>query len=286
MTICIAAVCDLPDSPKIVYCADRLVTAGVKYEGLPKVKLVTDSIGVMHSTNDADASGTILQRAITRFLSTDENQTVLNFVNILKDECWKYKLEKLEHHILKKYHVIFERFTVKPEKLLQDARDEIKYYQYGLQCNFLVFGLDFPNNASIVVVDQNGEDAENTSSGFATIGEATGLAFSELTKHNFNDQWPLHYTIPLVFRTKRICERFASVGKETNFGVIYFGEDKDAKERKIITHSFTENYALIKKIDSSINQIEKYEKDILSKISNEITSIIYPKPDQEEQKNN
>lgn len=280
LTIGIATICDTRNSVKIIYCADRLVSAGVKYEGLPKIQIISDSIRVISSTNDADSSDAILNKARSKLNSVTTPVRVSDFVNILKDECLIHKKEKIKQDVLESFQIVFDHFEKQPENMLKDARDEVKNYKYHLECEFLVFGLDIQDkSAHIFVVNQNGSYTEYDSSGFATIGEASGLAFAEITKYSFNRFWDYEYVVPLVYRTKKICEdRYESVGEVTDFEIMFFSQNAIDKQVTIQYMRLIDNSNLTDILEKAIQEIDRHEREIMGRASKESKDILEPKP--------
>jgi hypothetical protein len=81
VTVGIAAMCDaVPDSwPKIVLCADRLVSAGIQFEsGESKIVKIEDFCYAISSSNNTSASDLILEKVSSRYLEWQHNQTSIS----------------------------------------------------------------------------------------------------------------------------------------------------------------------------------------------------------------
>jgi hypothetical protein len=286
VTVCIAAICDQINEegyyPKIVFCADRLVSAGVQYESREsKIKELTKYCYAMHSSTDARISDLILERVKAR-ITNKENfaMKIKEIVDILCEECVKFKKEQADKEILFKYNWAIESLKANPDTVIKDAISEIQDYRYpnyGLMCDFIVFGLELPKEAHIYKIDQDGKFLCCDAIGFETAGSGGSLAFLEMTRYPASREMGMVMAIPKVYMAKKVSERAEGVGRYTELYILYLIEDPNTK--KIIPYVlnlFTKD--IIEKLDRVISSVHEYEITELDKLSKEIYEMFTRKP--------
>lgn len=279
MTTCIAVICDysrqdLP--PAVVFCADRLVSAGIQFEsGTPKIKPLTNYCYAMQSSNDSLTSDMILE-TVKQKIASEQQLTILQIVEKIRDECYALKKQYIEDNILFKYNLTFENLESRPESIVKDAVNEVRDCQYPYSFSFIVFGLEPPREVHLYVIDQDGQYWLQDSLGFATIGSGGNLAFLELTKYEYNRNFFAVMAIPRVYFAKKVSERAEGVGRHTDLAILFFNEPQSGKFEPRI-QDFSQNDKLIPKLDEVYASLVAHEKDELMKLSQSVLEILAPK---------
>jgi len=270
MTVCIAVIADsLSGSPKIVFAADRLISAGVFFEsGVSKVKRLADYAWVMVSTNDGLASDTMiikLQKFVNEFLERGKIITIEQIVEQLSKECEKRLSAEREKEILSPYGLTYSEFIEKslkmPEDLVKKININLNSFQYDFSAEFLVIGID--TNPHIYIVNEHGDCASSDLESFAIIGSGKFLAFPELTKYQHNPTVPLTDAIVRVYTSKKVAERIGGVGKLTDIGVLWVDKDK-----RVLHWELSDDDK--KFLDGKIEDMRKQEGETIAGFTNEM----------------
>jgi hypothetical protein len=149
VTVCIAAITNVgmlnekkePIPPCIVFCADKLVSAGIQFESIePKIKKITDYCYVMQSSNNALVSDLILERIRQKVGTPETPLKIEDIVRILSKECFDYKKEWFENNVLWKYNLVFDKFRVTPEPIVADAVKKLGNVNIHLSLTLLFLG--------------------------------------------------------------------------------------------------------------------------------------------------
>ncbi len=270
MTVCIAGICNVNVSPTILLCADRLVSAGVQFEGgSSKILQITKNCAIMHSSDDSVTSELVLQRLLKR-TDSQKKYTPQEIANMLCEECITLKQEKQVKDVLSKYNVAINGLKADPNNLISDAVNDLKFYQYPA-FEFIVAGLDEEViMAHIFKVDQDGNQSSWDSIGFATTGSGGSLAFLELTKWFYSITHELSLAIPRLYFAKKVSERATGVGRYTDYVFLSFQED----ENKIpIANMFTisTDQETIKKLDEGYQKLGTSELAIITELKDVVT---------------
>ncbi len=280
VTVGIAAICNVRRTPEgkitppaIVFCADRLVSAGVQFEGREsKIKQITDYCFVIQSADDSLGADLILERLRQRVSTSQTPLKIEEIMEKLRTECVNYKKEWFENNILQKYNQVFEKFHNTPESSLNNAIREVGSTRYSKTFHFIVLGLEPSKEAHLFFVDQNGNYRLQDSLGFATIGSGGQLAFLELTKLHYSRFFQLTLALPLVFRAKRISERSEGVGRDTDLLVLVFGREETFSPKFI---PVSNDQGLMKQMDGIFEAISQHEIDELAKLGGTIQTMIH-----------
>lgn len=221
VTVGIVAVCEAnSESPKIVFSADRQITAGIKFEhGKPKIKKITEYCYVIMSSSNTLRSDMIVEQVIDNI---KEKPSIREIVELFREVLEESKRDETEREVLKKYGLTYSEFIERSNSLsdilVKTVIGELDAYQSNFECEFLVFGLE--PTPHIYVVDQDGRFASHDYMGFAVIGNGKTLAFSELTRYRYHPN--ISYVVGLVrvYNAKRIAERITGVGETTDLFVL------------------------------------------------------------------
>jgi len=281
VTICIAVICDF-DSPAgtppgIVFCADRLVSARIQFEGAtPKIKMITNYCIAMQSSNDSLTSDLILEKVKAKASPLEKTAKIVEIVEMIRQECFELKKRWVEDNILSKYNLAFESLNTRPDSIVKDAINEVRDCHYPFEFQYIVLGLEESKEAHLYVIDQDGQYWLQDSLGFAAIGSGGELAFLELTKHGYARNFPGVVAIPRIYLAKKVSERAQGVGRDTDMGILFFGDPKSGKF--LPTSNNLAAPELIKKLDDTFNALIANEKAELDKLNKTVYDILVPKP--------
>jgi hypothetical protein len=269
VTICIAGICNTLVNPTILFCADRLVSAGIQFEGgSSKIIQVTQNCVVMESSNDSPASEMVLESLRVQ-LKQDQAYTVKQISEMLAKECIEQRRSKLEENVVYRYNLAVNNLKADANVILRDVVNELRVYPYPL-FEFIVCGLDNPKEPHIFTVDQDGNIKSWDFLGFATIGSGSELAFSEMTKWLYSDQQPLSLAIPRIYFAKKASERAQGVGKITDYGFLTFIKNPKSDEFIPNAYFISTDQQMIKQLDESYNSIRSFEATTITNMQNEI----------------
>jgi len=237
LTICIAAICDEIEGlyPKIVFAADRLISAGIQFEhGKSKIERITDSTWVMMASNDSLKSDMIIKDTITEI--ADSNISVKEIVSVLSKQCEKMEKSEREKGVLSKFGLSYDTLIEKSRHMSQDfiriVTAELEDYVSVFEANFIIFGLD--PQPHIYIVEKDGNFKLHDFVGFAVIGSGYPLAFADMTKYVYHPSLSLAAALVRVYNAKKAAERIGGVGREfTDLYVLHTIEEKGKKEQVI-----------------------------------------------------
>jgi hypothetical protein len=271
VTICIAAICDATTNPTILFCADRLVSAGIQFEGgSSKILQPTINCIVMETSNDSATSELVLEK-FRHNLDRKKKYSIDELSNILSQECIKFRADVLDRQVVSRYNLAIEKLHAPPDSLLRDAVNELRIYPYPM-FEFIVTGID-DIGAHIYTVDQDGNVKSWDFLGFTTIGSGGELAFSEMTKWTYSYQHPLSLSIPRIYFAKKASERAQGVGASTDYGFLTRIKKPDSEEIVPQTVFLSTMPEFIKSLDDAYQSIHNYEADTIVKIQKNIEEM-------------
>lgn len=281
VTICIAVICDFGSSagvpPAIVFCADRLVSAGIQFEGgTPKIKMITNYCFAMQSSNDSLTSDLILEKVKAKANTLEKTAKIVEIVEMIRQECFELKKQWVEDNVLLKYNLTFKKLDTKPDAIVKDAINEVRDCHYPCEFSYIVLGLEESKEAHLYVIDQDGQYWLQDSLGFAAIGSGGELAFLEMTKHGYARNFPAVVAIPRVYLAKKVSERAQGVGRYTDMGILFLSDPKSGKFLPASQNLATPE--LIRKLDETYNALIANEKAELEKLNQTVYEILVPKP--------
>ena len=281
MTVCIAAIAEaLTDSPKIIFAADRLVSAGVCFEsGVPKIRELTNYAYVMISSNDANASDLIatrVQKIVFDNLEKKNRLTIEQIADLFSKECEMRLKQDKEKMIFYDYALTSEEFKNKSkdlhDRIVQEIISKIYNYEYPLITSFLILGID--SNPHIYTVDQDGDVRLWDSIGFATAGDGGYLAYPEITKFSYNPNASLSEVLVRVYNSKKVAERVRGVGKSTDLAALWVAPNKEVA----LWVAPNEVYELL---DKGIENMRDKENEIYTNVMTELHTMFTKKSSDE-----
>lgn len=285
MTICIAAICDHSTSPRIVFCADRLVTDsnGLTYEqGMPKIIQLAKNCIIMMAGRGAE-SDQIIQKSLDKLREKDkENEfpKISEIVEIIKIEHQKLRNDCVNNEILKPRGLELGRFYTNiknfPDWLGIMLDNQISSYDFSV--NFLVLGFDIEEENSFIFprlykIESIGEEKLLNSIGFGIIGIGDSMSLPEITRETYSPKLPLSEALVRVYWAKKSAERIVSVGDvTTDIGLMEVVNDNgklnvvinlvDDSTKKTLLEDSYQDY--IKKIKTATTSIQTNIDKILN----------------------
>jgi len=290
VTVCIAAITNVGvvDKDKkpvplcIVFCADKLVSAGIEFESIePKIRRITDYCYAM-SSGDAFASDLILRRVTQKIGMPEKTLSIEDIVKIISKECFDYKKEWYENNILWKYNLVFEAAKTTPESLVRNAVKDVEDYEYPLEFEFIVLGLEPSEEAHIFWMNQNGAYQLRDSLGFTTIGIGAQLAFPQMTKYGYSRYLPLISAIPIVYISKKVSERMQGVGQNTDLIVLHNNRTQEKPFAPMLWIASSQP-DFMKQLDDAYLTIMKNETAELQNISQKVQEWLSKAPKSQSQ---
>lgn len=276
MTVCIAAICDaLTENPKIVFVADRLVTAGIQFEhGVEKVYIINQNCYVMISSNDSLKTDMIVKKVESRVIG--KGVTVEETAKAFAKECEEQMKNAREKDILSKYGLTYDELIEKSnnisENFIRMIYSDLSNWEYEFKAQFLVLGIDLnPYNPRIFVVQEDGDYKAYDYIGFATIGSGSDLAFPEMAKYVYHPNINMNIAITRVYNAKKVAERVQGVGKWTDLHILHVYTDKKTKEKSIIRWDAPEDFKAI--LDKGIEQMKTKENETYVGIFEELQAF-------------
>jgi 20S proteasome alpha/beta subunit len=288
VTVCIAAIANVgamdekrePIPPAIVFCADKLVSAGVQYESFEaKIKKITDYCYAMQSSDNAMVSDLILERVKQKVGNPESPLKIEEIVKLLRKECFDYKKEWFEDNVLWKYNLAFEKFKATPEKSIADSIKEIGECPYSFEFQFIILGIEPSKEAHIFAMNQDGAYLMQDYLGFSTIGAGSQLAFPQMTKYAYSRYFPLVAAIPMVYISKKIAERMQGVGQLTDLAVLHFGKKEGTPFLPAVWVPSTQPDFMVQ-LDKAYDTITKNEKTELENVSKKVQEWLQKPPPQ------
>jgi 20S proteasome alpha/beta subunit len=274
LTVCIAAICEAGGrNTKILLCADRLVSSVVQFVGgTPKIKQITDYCYAMHSSSDSLISDAILERVAKKARESGITSTE-SVVNILRQECIDHKREEIERDILFHYNVTADSLKVNQESMLQRAVSEVQNYQYHLNSEFIIAGLEPSGDAHIYWINQDGDYRCHDSIGYCAIGSGGLMAFLDLTKVVYNLQNGYSSAIPLIYFAKKTAERATGVGVDTDMLLIHYPKPEEKESKPALWNPFIDP-RIKTLLDDTFRKIRESELNLLNQSCTQLFAII------------
>jgi hypothetical protein len=273
MTVCIAAICDAyTENPKIIFAADRLVSAGIQFEhGIEKVYMINYNCYVMISSNDSLKTDMIVKRVESKV--SGKGVTVEETAKAFAKECEEQMKYEREKAILPKYGLSYDELIKKSssvsEYLMKMIYSDLSNWEYEFKAQFLVLGIDInPYNPHIFIVQEDGDYKAYDYIGFATIGSGSDLAFPELAKFVYHPNINMDIAISRVYNAKKVAERVQGVGKWTDLHILHVYTDKTTKEKSIIRWDAPEDFKSV--LDRGILQMQAKENETYAGIYQEL----------------
>jgi 20S proteasome alpha/beta subunit len=287
VTICIAAICDSfvdePVVPKIVFCADHLVSSLVEFEhDIPKFKTLTDRC-LVATAGDAVSSDMVLENVKERLSQPNTAATrIKEIVELVRQECRRLDDEEIDRNVLAKYNLARSNMpNVDSQVMTAKIIDEISdYHRNKPKFQFILFGFDSVREPHIHVLDQDGNDELADSLGFASIGSGSLLAFLYMTEHRFSPADDAQRAIPIVYFAKKVSERAQGVGRLTDLVIVYGRKDNDGKEKYKMVNMNRENpnNKIMNIMDKAFDEIEEFKHEKIEDMAGEINKMIKGEP--------
>ena len=144
MTVCIAALSDIyTQNPKIIFAADRLVSAGIQFEhGVSKIGQITYNCYVMVTSNDSLESDMIFKKVQGDVAG--KKLTVEDVARLFAKECQQLQHHQRQRDILSKLGLDYETY-LKKSKTMSDELSKMIYsrltsWESEFETQFIVLG--------------------------------------------------------------------------------------------------------------------------------------------------
>lgn len=262
MTICIAAICrgDNVEEPKILFCNDSLVSAGIQYEGSLKYDYLTHRAVCLYSTNDGDLTEILIYKIKENIRTVLKERkiselNVIEIVEIVSKACIDFRNERIQNDIGYKYDIILSKIHENTDTIAKNMQKDLESYAYPLDVDFLIAGFDRDKDPHIFTVNQNGLIKKHDDSGFMVIGSGAMLAFSELTKYGYNGFETITEAILDVYFAKKSSERMVGVGKNTYYSILHYSDN-------VRVEHLNQNLDLIRMLDGEFDKLGKTEQKL------------------------
>jgi hypothetical protein len=219
--------------PKIVFCADRMISAGLQFEhGEAKIQWLTASSLVMVSSNKSLRSDMIVKSVQMKIAG--KPMTTEAVADLFKQECIAAQQDEREQEILiplgLSYKTLWEKSSIISKEALGGIMGQLENYESDFLTQFIVLGIDQIASAyvpHIYIINQDGEVSLQDYLGFGVIGSGYDTAFPELTKYVWNRNISLSDALARVYNAKVAAQRMAGVGEFTDLSVLYVFEGTD-----------------------------------------------------------
>jgi hypothetical protein len=222
VTVCIAAICQINDNPKIVICSDRQIGSALGTSEIHKQGDLRPG-WMFQFAGRVDAAKTMLPLLKVYFKTHSGGIDEANIIEIAHSVVSERKRQLASEIILRwtsQTHGWF--YQEGREKLPPDIFDAVwaEIRQLTLGCSFIVAG--FIKTVPIAIeIDEDG--TVKIQDDYVIIGEGDWLARSSLMHRKQNCDATLGNTIYCVTEAKRFAERVASVGRRTD--LVIFSQD-------------------------------------------------------------
>lgn len=267
MTICVAAIAEIfEDEPRIVFCADRLVSGQVQFEhGNSKISRLGDNCIIMMAGNPLKGAE-IINRTIIQIKTNPHS--IPDIVQIISKEYQKMVNETNEQIILSTRKMTIEEFYSKSnemsEELVNKIDDELNHNPFEL--SFIICGID-NGEAHLYEVTDKGEINNYDSIGFVAIGSGAPQSIAELGKYQYGSNISLSQAIHLTYLAKKEAQRVGTVGDETDLGVIHNVDGQTAL--------WMADKDFFGMLDQQIDKLKGYERQLQTETEGVISKRLY-----------
>jgi hypothetical protein len=236
LTICIATLCEAHTSnPRIVFCADRLVTdiRGLTFEsGVLKILQILPNCLLM---NAGDSSrGDVIIKNVFDILSLKkpeelEKMEFKKIAELIQEQYLKVRDEAMELEIFKPRKMdrasFYSNMRAYPDWFSLIIDNEVRNFDFDVAFIIFGFGLNQEQKTSTGFIYQLTGDGElnlMTSTGFSIVGIGSYQSLPEITKEPYGPYSSLSDALVRTYWAKKSAERMVSVGKETtDLGIMY-----------------------------------------------------------------
>lgn len=275
MTVCIATICEnglLPNSQKIIMCANRQISAGINFEsGVSKVKSLNDYCYVMMSSDNSLKTDMVVERV--KSLIQGEVLKIEEIVKVFSKEYGEIIKEEREREILSKFGLDYKEFSkiskeLNPD-LLRRISDMLISYSPNFKSNIIVLGLE--PEPHIYVIDELGDYTPYDFLGFATVGSGRTLAFPEMTKYEpqHNPSSTLSASLLRTYFAKKVAQRVGGVGPLTDLAILYLSDGK--------VNLWNATQELIDILEKTLVKVREKEVEILNGAIKDLDKIFAEK---------
>jgi hypothetical protein len=218
VTICIAAICRLPDNRRIVVGAtDRMLTAGdIQFEP-PKSKvfrLTQSTIALL--AGDSGPQDEICSRLLEQ-LTFDAPERVRKVVDAYCLQLSHYNRQQAEKTVLAPFGLTIRSFLKLQRELDPEFVNDIsiRLGRSRALIQTIIAGTD-STGAHIYTVNSDGESYCHNATGFVAIGDGEWHAQSQFMFAGYISDWSFPRSILLTYGAKKRAEVAPGVGQATD----------------------------------------------------------------------
>lgn len=281
VTICIASICEaLTGNPRIVFCADRLVTDanGLTFEqGTPKILQFLPQCLIMNA-GDAFRGDAIIRDTFYSLSSIEpdkqESMSIKEIAELVKKHYDNHFTEAIETDIFKSRGLMRQSFYLNiksyPDWFAMIIDNQVNNYNFDVA--FIILGFDINQitkvvSAQLYELGGNGELKFVTQNGFSMVGIGSYQSLPEITKEPYSMNISLSDCIIRMFWAKKLSERMVSVGKDTtDMGIHYVERDQNDKvvakntlltddfKKKLLADAFEKQKQMLKQTTDELHR--------------------------------
>ena len=228
MTICIAAICDRRDDPKIVLCSDKRLDYGQvgSAEIGKKMGYVSRHCLALLAANNVTHAYELVAEYAHRFQSFDRMLT-------LEELCAPPRILKkryMEQAVQMRLGMALDELKESGQRILPPevySRMWNELESIKLECELILAAFSSGKPYLFSFAD-GGVHPDHP---FAVIGSGSWVANAALCQRGCNEQMPLSEVLYYVYEAKKMSEIVNGVGKKTQITVIAGGTKEDVLER-------------------------------------------------------
>ena len=224
MTVCIGAICNLGDDPRIILCSDMKVSGALgSAEIMLKNRVVhMSSRAPWHALTagtDTDIAALVsLMRASFRSGGiVDET----NVVSIVSNALHAGKRQRVEQLVQSKFALSYDEFLRVGKSQLPDEAFRLLTTEIEmtvLDAELIVAG--FESDTFPVLVKAHSKDGALIKEEFACIGEGAYLAQASLMSRSYSETMDFNMALYIVYEAKRFAEGAPTVGRATSIAIV------------------------------------------------------------------
>jgi hypothetical protein len=272
VTVCVATHCMRNNEPVIIGASDRMMTSElIQFE--PRMSkwysLADDGRIVAMFAGDTEAQGMVCSKT-----KEAKPKTAERAAEIFSAELATYNRKQAERKILAplgfSMRSFFDRQVHLSPEFVEDVLHQIKAERANVRTLICGSDAEFMN---IYTVDDYGRVTQNSSNGFAAIGDGAWHAQSQLMYAKYDSRWEFNQALLITYIAKRRAEVTPGVGAVTDMFAI------DSRGLSLLKWEITEE---LDRIYDSINKEQANLMDDsyadLKTVCNECGDFAYQEP--------
>jgi hypothetical protein len=226
LTICIGAICNIKEEPKVVVASDRMITAGhlaIQFEhDVPKIEMLSSTCVAL--TSGSITHTEIFDRSRSRIAELKE-PNIHQIAHIVKDEYIEEKKSRAEDSILRHRGLSFAdvysgripiELLVRLDSEIDEMRIELEVLVCGVDSlgGHIYYIRDVPIGMRMGMIDCL------DSLGYMAIGSGSPHAVTTFITSSCTPYLSLKQALCIVYEAKKAAEVAPGVGKDTDIRII------------------------------------------------------------------